>query len=137
LLEDILSRRLSDPIATVMTAPVEAIDIGEPIESAMCRLASTNLHGLVVVDGETPVGVYSHREALSARRLPPSLRDRPVEEVMSYETICLGVHTPIHRAAAYGLAMNVRRFLAIEDEKLVGVVSSLDLVGALARQPPA
>jgi len=55
---------------------------------------------------------------------------------MSYETICLDVETPIHRVAKHGVAMNVRRFLAVEHRDLVGIVSSLDLVGVLARVPP-
>jgi CBS domain-containing protein len=79
-----------------------------------------------------PVGVFTHAEALLARRLPPEMRTRPVEEVMSYETICLDRSTPLYRAAAYANSMNVRRILVVEHRRLVGVVSCLDLVAILA-----
>ena len=103
----------------------------------MQRLAQANVHGIVVVDGTSPVGVFTHAEALSARKLPPALRESPVEDVMSYETICLDVATPLHRAAAYMVAMNVRRILVVEHRRLVGIVSCLDLVDVLARAPEA
>jgi CBS domain-containing protein len=115
-----------------MTPNVETVSIGDSIEYATRKLAATNVHGLVVVDGETPVAVYTHREAMASRTLPAELRQRPVEEVMSYETICLNVDTPVFRAAAYGMAMDVRRFLVVEHRKLTGIVSALDLVATVA-----
>jgi CBS domain-containing protein len=59
----------------------------------------------------------------------------PIEDVMSYETICLDVSSPIHRAASYMVSMNVRRILVVEHRRLVGIVSCLDLVDVLARAP--
>jgi CBS domain-containing protein len=135
VLEELVSRRIEDPIAAVMSSPVEAIDIGDPIDDAIARLASTNVHGLVVVDGLSPVGVFTHTEALASRRLTPALRARPVEEVMSADTSCLNVATPIRRAAAYALATKARRLLVVQSRHLVGIVSPLDLIGVLSRAP--
>lgn len=132
VLGELKSRRLDGPVSSAMTSPAATIDVGESIESATLALANANVHGLVVVDGEVPVGVFTHAEALAARRLPAALRDRPVEDVMSYETICLDVSTPLFRAAAYCIAMNVRRILVVEHRRLAGVVSCLDLVSLLA-----
>jgi CBS domain-containing protein len=134
-LEELLTRRVKDPVRAIMTTPAHGIDIRDSIDEATSRLASANVHGLVVVDGMEPVGVYTHKEAIAARALPPELRRRPVESVMSYETICLDVATPIHRAAAYAMVMNVRRFLVVEHRRLAGIVSCIDLVAALSRVP--
>jgi CBS domain-containing protein len=131
LYEEILTRRPTQPIRGIMTAPVETVDIGDSIDVATRLLTLRNVRGLVALDMATPVGVYTHREAIAARLLPRELRERPIEEVMSYETICLNVDTPIFRAAAYGSAMNVRRFLIVEHRQLVGIVSSLDLAGTV------
>lgn len=128
-------RRVVEPISAVMTAPVETVDVGDSIEDSISRLASANVHGLVVVDGEHPVGVFTHAEALAARKLPSALRTTPVEAVMSYETICLDALTPIFRAAAYVASMDVRRILVVEHRRLVGIASDLDLVDVLARAP--
>ena len=131
-LEAVRERRIGAPIGTLMTAPVETIDIGDTIDSATQKLATTNVHGIVVVDGDSPVGVYTHREAIAAHKLPPTLRLRPVEDVMSPQTICLDVETPAYCAAGSSIGMNVRRLLVVDRRRLVGIVSALDLVGALA-----
>jgi CBS domain-containing protein len=132
VLETVRERRIDASIGTLMTAPVETIDVGDTIEAASRKLAATNVHGIVVVDGDSPVGVYTHREAIAAHRLPPILRQRPVEDVMSQETICLDIETPIYDAASCGVRMDVRRLLVVQHRRLVGIVSALDLVGVLA-----
>lgn len=135
VLEELMSRRLDNPLRDIMSTPVETIELGDSVEQALERLVASNLHGLVVVDGLAPIGVFTHQEALSARRLPPTLRSSPVEQVMSYETICVDASTPIWRAAAYAVQTNVRRLLVCENKHLVGITSVIDLAGALARSP--
>jgi len=136
ILAELVRRRPTEPIRAIMTTPVETVAVGDTIDEAIVKLASAGVHGLVVVDGSFPVGVFTHAEALAARSLPAALRLRPVEDVMSYETICLDAATPIHRAAAHSMAMNVRRILVVERTHLVGILSCVDLVGVLARMPP-
>jgi CBS domain-containing protein len=128
-------RRLLEPISSVMTTPVETIDVGDSVEDSVARLATAGVHGLVVTDGGRPIGVFTHAEALAARKLPQSLRTTPVEKVMSYETICVDSITPIYRAAAYVDSMDVRRILVVDHRQLVGIVSVVDLVDVLARAP--
>ncbi len=122
----------SDPIRRYMSTELHGVDIGDSIAVATERLAQANVHGLVVMDGSAPVGVFTHAEALAARQLPSALRDGPVEDVMSYETVCLDGTTPVRRAAAYMAAMNVRRILVVDRRRLVGIVSAVDLVRVLA-----
>lgn len=118
-------------LETLMTSPVETVDLSASVDEAVERLVEANVRGLVVVDVESPIGVFTQREALASRGLPASLRARPVEEVMSYETLCLDVATPLYRAAAHAATMNVRRLLVVERRRLVGIVSCLDLAGVM------
>ncbi|MEA2750586.1 MAG: hypothetical protein QOI41_4729 [Myxococcales bacterium] len=126
-----LVHRIDLPLARVMSTPVETIDEGDTIRSAIQRLADANVHGLVVVDGAWPIGVFTHTEAMHAHALPPMFLDTPVEGVMSYETICLDVDTPLYRAAGYVVHMRVRRILVVHDRELRGIVSGFDLVRAM------
>lgn len=135
MLAELFRRRPPAAIRAIMTAPVETVAVGDSVGEAIVKLASAGVHGLVVVDGTFPVGVFTHAEALAARRLPETVKRGPVEDAMSYETICLDADTPIHRAAAHAMAMNVRRILVVEHRHLVGVLSAIDLVGVLARAP--
>ncbi|HSO35781.1 MAG TPA: CBS domain-containing protein [Labilithrix sp.] len=124
----ILEKRIDLPLARVMSTPVETIDEVDSLRMAIQRLAEVNVHGLVVVDGTWPIGVFTHAEAMKAHGLPPGSLDAPVERVMSYETICLDVDTPLYRVAGHLLQMRVRRILAVHGRELRGIVSGLDLV---------
>lgn len=120
------------PIRDVMTKDVVTIELGDTIDEALARLDETNVRGVVVVDGTVPVGVFTQLEAIRARALPAPLRKNSVEEVMSYETICLDVDTPLYRAAGHGIAMQVRRLLVVERRSLAGILSGYDLARTLA-----
>lgn len=124
----VLRQRIEAPLERVMTTPVETIEEGDTIRAAIERLDDANVRGLVVVDGSWPVGVFTHTEAIQARALPPMFLDTPVERVMSYETICLDVKTPLYRVAGHAIQMRVRRILAVHDRELRGIVSGFDLV---------
>jgi CBS domain-containing protein len=124
----VLAQRVLLPLAQVMTARVATIDEGDTIRMAIEQLDDANVRGLVVVDGQWPVGLFTHTEAMLARALPAPYLDTPVEQVMSYETICLDVGTPLYRVAGHAIQMRVRRILAVHDRELRGIVSGLDLV---------
>lgn len=123
----VVFHHVDTPIERFMNRDVESIEIGDPISMALDRLREKDVRGLVVLDGAMPVGVFTQTEALKARALPHDLLATPVEQVMSYETICLDVKTPIYRAAGHLLALRVRRILAVEDRRLVGILTGWDV----------
>lgn len=127
----VLFRRIATPLREVMTTPVETIGMGEPIEDAVARLDATNLRGLVVLDGKVPIGVFTQLEAIRARALPAALRQHPVEEIMSYETINLDASTPLYRAAGHAISTKVRRIIACDGRPMVGIVTGYDLARVL------
>jgi CBS domain-containing protein len=130
----VLAARVAIPLRDRMTSPVITVDIGESIHAAVERLTAAGVRGLVVMDGHSPVGVFTQLEAVTARGLPPALQQSPVEEAMSYETICLDVATPLYRVAGYVVQMHVRRVLAVEHHRLQGILSSFDLLGTIAAE---
>lgn len=124
----IRAARVETPLERVMTSPVMTIDSNESIRNAVTQLDDLQVHGLVVVEGSWPIGVFTHTEAIQARALPPAGLDAPVERVMSCETICFETSTPIHRVVGHAIAMRVRRILAVEHRDLRGVVTGFDLL---------
>ncbi len=123
----VLFHHIETPLSEIMTTPVETIDVGASIDEAIARLTETNLRGLVVVDGAFPVGVFTQTEALTSRALPLAVRQMPVEEVMSYETVSLDVRTPLYRVAGQAVATRARRVLAVDLGQLQGIVTGFDL----------
>jgi CBS domain-containing protein len=120
--------KLQTPLAEVMTREVQSIDLGLPVDQAVQRLDDADVRGLVVVDGAWPVGVFTHTEALRALALPPSMRTIPVEDMMSYETICLEVSTPLYRVANQVRELRVRRILAVDQRSVRGIATGFDLL---------
>ena len=132
----ILELRVAMPLSEVMTTPVTTVDRGDSIDEALAKLDGGNGRGLVVLDGRWPVGVFTHTEAIRARALPHDRRRASVEEIMSYEMLCLDVATPIYRVAGQAIAMQVRRILAVEKRDLRGIVSGYDLARIATRPTP-
>ena len=123
----IRDKRVNYPISQWMSSPVFTVRHNEPISLATERLAKARVTGLVVVEGDLPVGLFTNREALEARDEP---RDLPVEEAMSAAMLALPVDTPLHRAAAQAAELNVRRIVAMSGGKMEGILSGIDFARA-------
>ncbi len=123
----VLFHHIETPLSQIMTTPVETIDVGDSIDAALAQLSEKNVRGLVVVDGEWPVGVFTQTEAITSRALPPTVRQMPVEEVMSYEMLSLEAATPLYRVAGQAVATRARRVLVVEMGRLRGIVTGFDL----------
>lgn len=114
-------------LSAVMSSPVETVDVGERIDAAIARLGQKSLHGLVVVDGDFPVGLFTQHEALRARTLPSEVLSHPVEQVMSYEMLALDAQTPLYRVAGHAIATRARRIVAVEGRVLKGIATGFDI----------
>jgi len=123
----IRDKRLVQPIEQFMSSPVFSVRCSEPISLATERLGRARVSGLVVVEDDCPVGLFTEREALEARDEP---RDLPVEQAMSAAMLALDVDTPLHRAAAQAAALDVRRVVAVKGTRMLGVLAGLDFVRA-------
>ncbi len=121
------------PLREVMSTPIETIEMGSSVQEAIVRLDVANVHGLVVVDQDWPVGVFTHFEALRALAAGSEALSAPVENAMSYETICLDASTPLYRAAGHAVQMSLRRILVVEHRRLRGIVSGYDLMRVMLR----
>jgi len=123
----IREKRINQPIARLMSSPVFTTRAAESLSLATERLAKAKISGLVVLDDRWPVGLFTQREALSARHLP---RETPVERVMNAAVLCLDPDTPLHRAAEQASALGARRILATRGQTLEGIITGIDLAQA-------
>lgn len=115
--------RAGAPISEAMSSPIFTIGASEPISTATERLEKARVTGLLVVEADWPVGLFSQVEALESRWLP---RNTPVDEVMTPALVCLPKHTRMHRAAGQGNALRVRRVVAVDKREAVGILTGLD-----------
>ncbi|WP_428261966.1 CBS domain-containing protein [Haliangium sp.] len=120
-------KRMNNPISEFMSKPIFTIRSTEPVWMATERLEKARVSGVVVVEDDWPVGVFTQRQALAARDLA---RDTPTEEAMDAAIVCMPEDTRMHRAAAQAAAMRVRRIIACKNRDMVGILSGLDFAKA-------
>lgn len=123
--------RLDAPIATIMSAPILAVETTDPLSKALTRLEQSHVTGLIVLEHGWPVGVFTQIEALAARDLPT---EAIVEDVFDQALICLPDTTRLSLAAGHAARLEVRRVIACREREAVGVVSGLDFARVVAGQ---
>jgi CBS domain-containing protein len=118
----------SPPVREVMRRAAVAVRPRLPAATAATALGTRGQPGAPVVDGEgRPVGWVAVAELLRARR------GASVAEVMERAAIAVGEGAPLSRAAALLVANGLERVAVVSSDGIVvGVLSALDLVGALA-----
>lgn len=123
LMRAVREKRLRTPIADIASGSVVKVKADDPIALAVDRLDLSNKHGLVVVEGDFPVGIFDQACALQSRRLPPGTA---VEHAMDVRILILPGKIGMGRAAEQALSMNVRRILIEDDLGVSGIVGGLD-----------
>lgn len=125
----IAQQKLNKPISTFMSSPAFTVRAHEPISLASERLAKAHISGLIVVDNDWPVGIFTQTVALAATDMP---QDTHTEDVMDSAMLLLSPETPIFRAAEQAAAMEVRRVVAWDGKNIKGILTGLDFAKAAA-----
>jgi CBS domain-containing protein len=129
LMQAVVDERVSLPVSELMNKVV-SVRAADPLSVAIDRLAQAEHSGLVVLEDELPVGVFTQEDALAAREAPP---DEPVEHFMQARVITVPVALPAFRAAEQAIAAHARRVLAVDGTAVRGIVSGMDFARMIAR----
>lgn len=97
------------------------------IDSAIVLMRGHNLSGLAVVDAGRLVGMVSTTDLLGADS------QQPVSAVMATDVPALSPDTSVREAAAAMAESGYARLPVVEDERLIGVITSHDLLPELGR----
>lgn len=112
-----------------MSQPIITCPAASPVGEATALLEEAGIGGVVVVEDDWPVGMFTQVEALHARDYEP---DTPVEELMNQAFVCMPVSMRMHRAAAQSITLRTRRVLAVDNQDAVGILSGLDFARCAA-----
>ena len=129
LMRAVHDKRLKTPISEIASGSIVKVRADDPVSLAVDRLEVSNKHGLVVVEGQFPVGIYDQASALESHRFPPNTA---VENVMNPRVLILPAAVSIGRAAEQALSMNVRRILIEDDRGVTGIVGGLDFARVMS-----
>jgi CBS domain-containing protein len=127
VMQAIVDKRLATPIGSYMTRSVKTIEARSPLGRATEELREHGVSGLVVVENGWPIGVFTPRDALVGRH---HAAETAVERTVDYSVVHLPPSTPVYRAAAQAITTQVRHILVVEEGRLTGILSGIDLAGA-------
>ena len=127
-------------VAELMQRRVKTIDAEATVAEAILVLADQHISGLPVVDRTgRMIGVLSSSDVLvaEAETNDAVARQRlfeatPVQELMTPRPFTIDSRADVHEAAQQMLYGDVHRLFVTEGEQVVGVISTTDIVRAVA-----
>ena len=132
------------PVAEVMTPHPRSVQVSQQLSDVRAALADRRLHHLPVVDGHRLVGIISTTDLLEFGFEPRDsveTRDKylnehfPISAVMQTEVVTIPGSSTV-RDAARALATGTLHAVRVvdEDQNLVGIVTSTDIVSYFLSQ---
>jgi CBS domain-containing protein len=128
-----------------MTKDVVTIPPETTLYDAARIMGEKHIGSLIVVKYKTPVGIITERDLLRevvAREIAlekdwlvggASIKEEKVEEIMSYPLITISLKSSIKEAAQMMIEKKIRRIAVGEGGKIVGIVTSADLIRCLPK----
>lgn len=121
-------------VGDVMTPDPTVVDPGVTVGGAYATMRGQGFRHLpVVLDGQL-VGVISTSDVGRLGAGMSAILDQPVGEAMNKDVLTTSPDAPIETAAAQMALRKVNCLPVVVDGRLVGIVTSYDLLDALARR---
>jgi acetoin utilization protein AcuB len=127
-------------VRDIMTSPVVSIKPDVTLQDAYRTMQVMGIRHLPVVEGEVLVGVITDRDlrlATSALAQAPFPPDSRVSASMSRKILTADPMDPVEEAARIMRAERIGCLPVVEDGRLVGIITGLDLLDALMRMTGA
>lgn len=119
-------------VAEVMTSASVTESPADSLRSAAETMWRQQTGSLLVMDGESLVGIITERDVMKAVARGSDVDATPVSEIMTTDVLTIDPTTSTHEAARHMAARWIRHLPVLDGGKVVGVVSQRDLVGVFA-----
>ena len=119
-------------VRQIMQNSVLSIDSSVTATDAAKMMEDTGVGSIVVLDDNMPVGIITDRDfaiKITAHSYPI---DTPVRRIMSSPLISIDPGSDLWIASDLMSTRNVRKLPVIEDDKVIGIVTSSDLIRHIA-----
>jgi CBS domain-containing protein len=116
----------------VMSKAVETVKPGVHASQAKTRMRQKHIHHLVVMQGTELTGIVSERD-LGGAKLPQSLGEYTVSDVMTSPVVTVTTRTLVRRAAALMKGRSIGSLVVTSaNGKVAGIVTVSDLLEMIA-----
>lgn len=117
------------PVKEIMTREVASIDIKSNVPMLAKKMLELDVGSIIITDRTQPVGIVTERDIVRkiiSKNLKPA--DVSVKELMSTPLITIPSSEDISDAMYKMVKMQIRRLPVVEDSKLAGIVTDIDLL---------
>jgi acetoin utilization protein AcuB len=114
-------------VRDVMHKEVRTIKPTEPASTAKELFRRYDINHLVVVDRKNVIGIVGDRDLIDIGS------DTPVQRAMAHPPVTISPDETIRKAAAIMTGHIIGSLPVVDDGKLVGIVTTFDLVALLAK----
>ena len=119
-------------VKEVMNNSILSVDSSVSATDAAKMMEDTGVGAVVVLENGFPVGIVTDRDfaiKITAHSYPI---DTPVRRIMSAPLISINSDSNLWKASDLMSTRNVRKLPVIDDDKVVGIITSSDLVKHIA-----
>ena len=119
-------------INKIMNNSIVSVDSSVSATDAAKMMEDTNVGAVIVLENGSPIGIVTDRDfaiKITAHSYPI---DTPVRRIMSSPLISIDSSSDLWMASDLMSSRNVRKLPVIDDDKVVGIVTSSDIVKHIA-----
>ena len=119
-------------IDRIMNNSIVSVDSSVSATDAAKMMEDTNVGAVIVLENGSPIGIVTDRDfaiKITAHSYPI---DTPVRRIMSSPLISIDSNSDLWMASDLMSSRNVRKLPVIDDDKVVGIVTSSDIVKHIA-----
>ena len=119
-------------IDKIMNNSIVSVDSSVSATDAAKMMEDTNVGAVIVLENGSPIGIVTDRDfaiKITAHSYPI---DTPVRRIMSSPLISIDSSSDLWMASDLMSSRNVRKLPVIDDDKVVGIITSSDIVKHIA-----
>ena len=123
----------SIPVTEIMTKALISVNPQTTVFQIAKMMEQGGIGAIIVKDNEIPIGIVTDRDfaiKVASNSMP---LDTPVEKIMSSPLITISHNELISAAAEMMSTKKIRKLAVSENGKIVGIITSTDLVNQLAK----
>ena len=120
------------PVGEIMSNSIISVDSSVTAADAARMMEDTGAGAVIVLDNNLPIGIVTDRDLaikITAHSFPV---DTPVRRIMSSPLISIDPASNLWVASDLMSTRNVRKLPVIDDDKVVGMLTTSDLVKHIA-----
>ena len=117
-----------------MTRNVKTVRIDSTVKETVSKMNKFRIGSIIVMHGKKPVGIITERDILE-RIVEPCMEPTAIKakDIMSSPVIFTSSEVSIEDAARLMATKKIKKLAVTENGKLVGIVTSMDLMRASPR----